>query len=340
MTPRQSMPQARLHRRLSPLLTAVSASLDRCSEDVRILPVVIAELELGNIERHIFAAHFVERADHAALENRPESFDRLSMNCANDILTSRMVNSRVRVILVEGIVARILIGTKQADFMGDGFADEGGESSGIHIRDHASDHVSLAADGADNRRFAGTDAPSSAAAAALVPVPVFGQATDESFIDFDNSAELIDILHQGNADLMTHEPRGVIRTEAHIAIDLQSAHAFLASEHKVDDAIPFTKRFIRVFENRPGDVGKAVAVWCALFALPMPFARRKIVNGGVATTRAANALWPAARDQISLAGFFVWEHFLELCGGQLMNWLWLFGAGHDDFLHYGRHYHG
>jgi hypothetical protein len=31
---------------------------------VRVLPV-IAELELGNIQRHLFSAHFVERADHA-----------------------------------------------------------------------------------------------------------------------------------------------------------------------------------------------------------------------------------------------------------------------------------
>jgi hypothetical protein len=69
----------------------VSASLDRRSEDIRILPVVIAELELGNIQRHIFAAHFVECSDNTALEDRPESFDGLSVDCANNILASRMV---------------------------------------------------------------------------------------------------------------------------------------------------------------------------------------------------------------------------------------------------------
>jgi hypothetical protein len=49
------------------MVTISSASFDRRSENVRVLPVIIAELELGNVERHIFAAHFVERADHAAL---------------------------------------------------------------------------------------------------------------------------------------------------------------------------------------------------------------------------------------------------------------------------------
>ena len=90
------------------------APLNRLSEDIRVLPVIITELELGNIERHIFAAHFVERPDYAALEDRPEAFDGLSVNCADDILPSRMINSHVRVVLVERIVARILIGAKQA----------------------------------------------------------------------------------------------------------------------------------------------------------------------------------------------------------------------------------
>jgi hypothetical protein len=85
------------------------ASLNRRSEDVRVLPVIIAELEFGNIQRHIFPAHFVERADHPALEYRPEALNGLSMDCANDILPPRMVNSRVWIILVELIVAGILI---------------------------------------------------------------------------------------------------------------------------------------------------------------------------------------------------------------------------------------
>ena len=37
-----------------------SASLNRRSENVRVLAIIIAELELGNVQRHIFAADFVE----------------------------------------------------------------------------------------------------------------------------------------------------------------------------------------------------------------------------------------------------------------------------------------
>jgi hypothetical protein len=63
-----------------------SASLDRGSENISILSVIIAKLELGNIERHIFPAQLVECAAYAALEHRPEAFDGLSMDYADNIL--------------------------------------------------------------------------------------------------------------------------------------------------------------------------------------------------------------------------------------------------------------
>jgi hypothetical protein len=86
---------------------AISASFDRRSEDVRVLPIIIAELEFGNVQRHIFSAHFVERADYAALENRPKAFDGLSVDSADDVLAPRMVNSHVWIIPIERIVAGI-----------------------------------------------------------------------------------------------------------------------------------------------------------------------------------------------------------------------------------------
>ena len=162
----------------------VSTSLDRRSENICVFAIIITEMEFCNIESHIFPAHFVERADHAALEDRPEPFNGLSVNCADDILTSRMVNSRVWVIFVERIVARILICAKQAYSVRDGFADEGGESGGIHVCDHARDNISLAADSADDWRFAGTDAACSPASAAFIPMPVLCPCEVPSCADF------------------------------------------------------------------------------------------------------------------------------------------------------------
>src|ERR1700732_507490 len=94
-----------------------SASVDRRPKDIRVLAVIISELEFGNIERHIFAAHFVERADNTALEDRPETLDGLSMDSANDILSPGVVNDAMRIFLAEFVISGPLIGTKQADFV-------------------------------------------------------------------------------------------------------------------------------------------------------------------------------------------------------------------------------
>ena len=44
------------------------ASADCRSEDIPVLAIVIPDLELGNIERHVLVADLVEGADDAALK--------------------------------------------------------------------------------------------------------------------------------------------------------------------------------------------------------------------------------------------------------------------------------
>jgi hypothetical protein len=46
---------------------ALVAPLNSCPENVRVLPVIIPELELGNIEGHVFPADLVERTDDTPL---------------------------------------------------------------------------------------------------------------------------------------------------------------------------------------------------------------------------------------------------------------------------------
>ncbi len=48
-----------------------SAFPDGFAKDVCVIPIVVAELKLSDIQRHIFGADLVERADNAALEDRP-----------------------------------------------------------------------------------------------------------------------------------------------------------------------------------------------------------------------------------------------------------------------------
>jgi hypothetical protein len=55
------------------LLVAYLAFLDRRSEVIAVIAIVVTELEFGDIERHIFGAHLVECANDTALEDRPEA---------------------------------------------------------------------------------------------------------------------------------------------------------------------------------------------------------------------------------------------------------------------------
>jgi len=40
-------------------------------KDVRVLAFVVTELKFRDVQRHVFFAHLMERADDAAFEDRP-----------------------------------------------------------------------------------------------------------------------------------------------------------------------------------------------------------------------------------------------------------------------------
>src|ERR1700733_7857662 len=63
-----------------------SAASYRCLKHIGIEAVVVAELKLRDVQRHIFGRHFVECADHATLEDAPKAFNRVRMDRADNIL--------------------------------------------------------------------------------------------------------------------------------------------------------------------------------------------------------------------------------------------------------------
>jgi hypothetical protein len=75
---------------------ARSARLDCCAEDVRIQALVIAKLELVDVEREILFADLVEGADDPAFHDGPEPFDSVGMNCTADILPLGVMHHPMR----------------------------------------------------------------------------------------------------------------------------------------------------------------------------------------------------------------------------------------------------
>lgn len=67
-------------------VSGASATCYRGIEDGRVLPIVVPELELRDVQRQIFAANFVVTADNPALNQRPEAFDCIGVDRANNML--------------------------------------------------------------------------------------------------------------------------------------------------------------------------------------------------------------------------------------------------------------
>jgi hypothetical protein len=327
--------------RLSPRMpvqslgSKISRALNRCSENVAVEAIIIPELELRNVEWHVFGAYLVERADDPALEDRPKALNRLGVDSADNVLMLGVVNCGVRIGLIEALVANPLIGAEQANLFRYSLVDERDQGRGADVIDDAGDDVALAADSASNNRFSGSGR--TGLAVALVPMPVLRLATDEGFVDLDNAAELGFGFDEGSADFMAHGMRRTVAAEAHDALNLEGANSLLARQHQMSDAEPLAERLIRILKDCARDMREAIAsVRSALIALPFEGHRSNRKYFGIATARANHALRPTARDQIRLASIFIREHRLKLSDGHLMD---LFrSAGHVASPVYGGQY--
>ena len=158
----------------------VSATCYRRAEDIRVVPIIIAPLKLCDIQRQVLAADFVETSHDAALQERPKTVDRLSVNSAVDILASTVPHGPV---LSQFAISGIFVGRDQADFFRGGFTNKAVQRLSVGMFDDAGHDIAIALYRADNGVFAFSAGPWRA----LIPMPVSVLATNISFINFDNA---------------------------------------------------------------------------------------------------------------------------------------------------------
>jgi hypothetical protein len=303
---------------------------DSCSKYIVIISVVISELELSDVKMQILPADLVEGSDNSTLQDRPEAFNRVGVNRTDDVLANGVINGLVREAAVQPLIAGISVSAEKANAVRDGFTDESLKREPVSAIDNAGDDVSLAFDRANDRSFSGIAAP--ALSAFLVPMPVFIATADVGFVNLNDSAEFLDVLNHGGSDLVAHKPSGFVAAKAHVAENLQGAHALLADQHQVRDSIPIFERLIRVLKDCAGQVREAIALVCASVALPVERHCRDGIDAFGAASRAANAFWPAPHYQISNAIFLSLKQLIKLRCGQLVDWLGMLSAGHDGLL--------
>lgn len=295
------------------------------SEHVGIEPIVISELKLRHVERHIFGAHLMERADYAAFEDRPKTFNRIRVHSTDDVLMFVMIDHAVRKLAEIIAIAGPRVGREQANFVGNGLVHKVEYVLRRYAIQHARDNVALALHRADDRRLV-------VPTFLFIPMPVRVFAANISFIKFDNAAKFFQRLHQCATDFVAHAMRGLVATETHLPLNLQRTNSLFAGQHQVHNFEPLAERLVGILENRARDNGKAiarVAAWSALRALPVPLAGLQVIDFGIAATRAVNAVRPAPGLQISLARILVtkWETRLKFAFGHLMDWFRTFCHG-------------
>jgi hypothetical protein len=206
----------------------------------------------------IFLADLMERPDSSSLQDRPEAFDCVRMDCANDILTDSVIDRLIVEPMLQSQIAGISISAEKTNMIRYGFPHERLKGGPICILNHASNDVSLALDRAYYRSLASI--ATTARAAFLIPMPVLVVAANVSLVNLNDPAKFLNVLNESSSDLVAREPSGLIGAKPKESLDLQGAHALFADQHQVRNSEPIFQRLICVLKDCSGQVREAVAI--------------------------------------------------------------------------------
>jgi hypothetical protein len=153
------------------------------AKNIGVFPIVIPELEFGNVQMQIFFADLVVCPDDSTLQDRPKALNRVRVDCADNVLTDAVVNDAVGEAVMQPIVSRPGIGAEQADASGNGLADKPLKHGTAGVLNHARNDVALTADCTDYGSLARIAPPANANL--FVPMPVSVVSADKGFINLD-----------------------------------------------------------------------------------------------------------------------------------------------------------
>jgi hypothetical protein len=296
----------------SPGAYCVSAQPYSRAEDIGVVPIVIPKFEFCDVQWQTFTTDFVKTAHNAALQERPETVDSLSVDNAVNVLPGSVADG---LMLLKPLVSAVFIGGDQTDFVRNRFANETIQGFHIGVFDDAGNERSLALDRADDRGLSGTASSGSA----LIPMAVFVLSADVGFVNFNNAHELAEVwICEASANTVAEIEGGRIGAGPHHSMDLKGGNSLLAGQHQIDDLEPSLKLDLRVVKDGFGCDGKLIpASFGAFRALPTEALVGDGVNVFVPAARATDAIGPAARDKIVSASVVGREQLLELANRHL-----------------------
>jgi hypothetical protein len=110
----------------APALSVVCASAPcyGITEDVCVLPVVVAPLKFRDVQGQILGRHVIEAAHDAALQQRSDAVDDLSVDDPAHVFAFAVANGLIDVVGRQPEIAAVFIGRDQAKLVGHGGTDE------------------------------------------------------------------------------------------------------------------------------------------------------------------------------------------------------------------------
>jgi hypothetical protein len=82
-------------------------------ENIGVLSIVVPKLKFSNVQMQIFPTNFVVSPNNAALEDRPEAFNRVGVDCANDVLSNGMIDGLMWETPLQPRIAGISVGSRE-----------------------------------------------------------------------------------------------------------------------------------------------------------------------------------------------------------------------------------
>jgi hypothetical protein len=303
----------------APASSVASASCYRCSKDVRILPMVVAELKFRKIERQVLLGNIVIGADDSTLQQCPKRIEVSGMNAATDVFAVAMVDGFVREAKrVQVAITAILVGRHQIYFVADYLADETVESSGAGVFNDLTEHISLPANSADDANLAARTATHMEP---FIGVLVLFLAANVHLVDFDDPYKLFEffVVHRG-AKSLADVPRGMHgRTLAkEHAPNLARRNPLFTLEHRVEHFEPSRNRDVRILENGADQYRESIGAMmlvCPSTTEEIEGTRRAFINLDVSAFRTDWTARPAPQRQILATGDFIGKLSHELLEG-------------------------
>src|SRR6266849_323677 len=293
----------------------------RLAEYIGFTAVVVTELEFREVQRKVLCADVMISADDSALQECPEALNIVRVNFTTHILASRVHYGFVVVAQrVQVVIAAVFIGRDERDTITDRLAHESTQRCRVGVLDNLADHVTLAADGSDDRGLSAHAGD----VLLLVPVAILVLAANCRFIHLDDAHQLAElrVFHRSSKP-HAHIPDSFVSAGSKHSMKLPSAHSFFAHEHQVQNFKPHQERLLSFLEDGlclEREAVRRAIILPALLALPVPSARRAaLVNVIVPATRTSRPARPASQHQIGPTRCLVGKRRVELSKRHLLD---------------------